>query len=150
METAIKVKYSDVEITYIEKKNVWNFELRGRERNCESLEKAKDAIDKPETEKREPFVRVRGYLRDRWGNQWVEPVEVTSLADSAYQECWVVGKDGRKKVSCRSVIEVCAENDKKIEELVALTVEIKRLEDKKSKLDDSLKIIKFKELQPIK
>jgi hypothetical protein len=54
----VKVVYNSVEITYIEGRNLWQFELRGRTRTAGSLNEAKVAIDKTPKAKRKPFERV--------------------------------------------------------------------------------------------
>ena len=104
MNEQIKVKYQDVEITYLERENKWQFVLRGRERSATSLELAKEAIDKPEPKEKKEFNRVKVYFQE-WG-KWEEG-EVTSTAEqekySYAQSVWLVIKGKRSKVRA----EVC-------------------------------------------
>ena len=117
-ETVV-VKYAGVEITYNEDTNRWNFELRGRERNAESLAAAKKAIDAPEPMKKASFERIKVYMFERWkaDGTGVESVEVTSVADSRYgTEVWIVNAGRREKVRADAVYVATPENEALINE----------------------------------
>lgn len=102
-ENKITVTYDGVEITYVEYTNKWNFELRGRERNVDSLTAAKEAIDKPEPVKKKPFTRIPAFVLESNYNSIAKfiPVEVTSVAESpsyrTTQQVWIVGPKGKRE-----------------------------------------------------
>jgi len=104
MAQELKTTYGGVEISYVENRNVWLFELRGRERSAESLAKAKEAIDKPEPKDKKPFTRVRAHKFAPWEGWKV--LDVTSVAESSYSgvDVWTTdSKKNRSKISPRQL-----------------------------------------------
>lgn len=47
--------HNGIEIEYLEREDLWQFELYGRERKVESLAAAKEAIDKPRPSRKAAF-----------------------------------------------------------------------------------------------
>lgn len=102
-ETPIIVKYGGIEITYEERTNVWNFELRGRERNTVSLNDAKEAIDKPDPVKKKPFTRIPAFVLAsiHYGAAHTfEAVQITSVAErqsfNGNPQVWIVDSAGKR------------------------------------------------------
>lgn len=78
-DTPITVEHNGITITYNERTDHWDFTLRGRERDAESLAKAKEAIDRPvKLTKDNTFERVTGWYF-RYGSM-VE-CTITSLSE---------------------------------------------------------------------
>lgn len=126
MSEKIQITYDGVEITYVESTNKWNFELRGRERNVDSLQTAKEAIDKPEPVKKKPFTRVPAFILENLYSSTAKfvPVEVTSIAErqpySSTPYVWIVGADGhRKRQNVYYVYADTAENRMRIAKYTA-------------------------------
>lgn len=141
MSEAIKVSYNGVEITYSEGENQWLFELRGRSRKAESLQKAKEAIDKPVRQKADTeFKRCKAWFH-RWG-EW-KKVDVTSFAGMGYSrgEWWIMAEGNRSKES--ALYADTPENAAIIEEIKKTDAEIRRLH----KLNETLNT-KLTRLQP--
>lgn len=88
----IKVTHNEVDITYNEVKNEWEFVLRGRFRSAPSLTKAREAISKESKEKKGAFERFNALLFKTYSSETIE-VTVTSFAGfSSYgktPEWWV-------------------------------------------------------------
>src|ERR1700676_2999182 len=106
----ITFEYEGITITYIEDTDKWNFELRGRERNADTLKGAKEIIDKPDPVKKKTFARIPGYrvssrIWDKTAKNFTK-VEVTSVADKTYghPEVWVTEEDkSRSKIRMEHV-----------------------------------------------
>jgi len=128
--------YRDIEITYRETENVWNFTVNGKERNRESLMKAREsidnALDKEVVEK--PWQPFDAYLY-RY-NEFIL-VKVTSEADSLYsssRQFWVKNGSKRSKESELYLYAVNSENDKLLAELRRLDKQINDLEMQRGKM----------------
>lgn len=139
METAtpFKIEHNGVTITYDEPRNLFCFELRGRQRTAESLAKAREAIDKPVKEKAKPFERFKAWKRDSisWGTSDYVEVEVTSIAEATYDEAsevWVNNTPGsfrsREKIQASSVFPRNERNDAVVAEWKERQGRIKALE----------------------
>lgn len=65
----IKQTYRDIEIVYIESDDRWNFTVNGRERNRESLVKAKESIDRAldNEVKERPWKPFEAWFSERYG-----------------------------------------------------------------------------------
>lgn len=139
-DEAMKCTYSDIEISYNEDKDRWDFELRGRRRSAESLAKAKEAIDKEPAEKRKQvFPRFTAY-RFRYGQE-IETVTVTSVADEqgfGGLRFWIAGKNGREKERCTMLFPVNESNDAIIIEMQSIQTQMDALEEKKDALREKL------------
>ncbi len=143
-EAEVNVTYDGIKIEYLEEKNVWRFELRGRERKVESLAKAKEAIDKPEPKEKKPFTRIKAYMTQSWGNDLFDTVEITSLAeDESYDKkpnYWVVKADKtREKAGYYKIFEICEHNDKAIAEMKRLDKETERIKKEREAIVKTLK-----------
>jgi hypothetical protein len=144
----IKITHSEVEITYIEGSDEWEFELRGRTRRAPSLTKAKEAIDKEPAEKRKPFPTFKAY-RKRRGE--FKEVTVTSLAESQSwgNEWWVNGEkyDGDKKPSRfkeseRELFVITPENESMIVHIKELDGQIEKLAEQREAIYSKMEHIK--------
>lgn len=123
MSELIKHTYRDVEIIYVEREDHWNFTVNGRERNLESLAKAKESIDRSlDYERKErPWKPFEAYLQ-RYSSDDFEKVTITSQAESSRysgsQSFWVSknrnGKKERSKESQHDLYAATAENEQKI------------------------------------
>lgn len=144
---AIKETYKEVEITYNERNNTWEFILRGRERTAESLAKAKEIIDKPPAPKEKPFERVPVWYchyREGWHRG-----TVTSLKQCRYSshvEARVsFGKESIATVGAVRVVEPselfpCNEkSDALVEEWKVLEEEIQSLTKQQEKIKGWMK-----------
>jgi hypothetical protein len=89
----IKVTHNEVDITYNEGKNEWEFVLRGRFRSAPSLTKAREAISKESKEKKGAFERFNALLLKAYSSGDATEVTVTSFAGfSSYEKApqwWV-------------------------------------------------------------
>lgn len=148
MTEQIKVTYGGVEIVYVERENRWRFELRGRERSSESLEKAKEAIDRPEPQEKKPFTRVSAWVSKYSG---FEKVEVTSIAEGGYghTRVWTVGTGGRRgKERSKESASLCypsPENDEKVAKWLELSKQIDSLREQQIKLVKTMTSLKVEE-----
>src|ERR1700676_2626833 len=113
-EQKLTVSYGGVDITYVESTNKWNFELRSRERNVDSLTLAKEAIDKPEPIKKKPFARISAFVlaSKNYTDVYIfQPVEVTCVAEQrTYRNApqfWIV--DARGKRETKDSLQVYAD-----------------------------------------
>jgi hypothetical protein len=146
MNDTITQTYRGVEIVYIESADRWNFIANGRERNAESLAKAKESIDRSlDYERKErPWKPFAAYHKD-YGRGF-DPVTVTSEADRDYgsdKYFWIskAGKNGRKERSKESEFELYAasvENEQKIARYRELDAEIKRLSSEQRQLVETM------------
>ena len=150
MTEAIKVTYQDVQVTYIEGSNLWEFELRGRTRTAPSLAKAKEFIDKEPAEKRKPFER---FLSIKWAYGERKTITVTSYADKGWggdHNFWTVdsskttwrGNPKRSKESASKLIVISPENTEKIQQYDELDKQIKALKEKQERVFQSLERVK--------
>jgi len=145
MSDEIKVVYRDVEITYVEYSNTWSFELRGREKNVPSLQAAKEEIDKPEPEKKKPFVRTEAYMFiseffDPERLNSFEKVRVTSIADTGVgvrKKMWVIRANGRREQVCASELFII--NPSNLEIMHEYHVEAKHINRLRNEQDMRLK-----------
>lgn len=142
---AIKQTYNEVEITYSEATNEWEFVLRGRNRHCESLAKAKEIIDKPAPkEEGKPFERVTCWHNHY--NGW-RTVEVTSLDEKGgwrgVPDAWISFEEGnrkqRQKVAANDVYPCNPISDELVAQIQATRREVEALQKKESKLREQLK-----------
>jgi hypothetical protein len=148
MAEAVVVKYCDIEITYNEGADCWQFELRGRSRSAESLAKAKEAIDKPApSEKQEPpFNRAKAYKSESWTNDGdFSLVDVTSIAEgngfSTSVNLWVVANGKREKVGLEKLFAVSAENDALIAEMKSLSNQELQLQKQRNRMAKLLRTL---------
>lgn len=137
-----KYTYRDIEIVYIEGSDRWNFTVNGRERNRESLAKAKASIDNAldNEVKEQPWKPFEAWYENRYGgNRDYVKVRVTSEADRDYgrRQFWISvpvepkyagDKDSkRQKVQIDYLFAVTPENDARIEKITALKEEAEKL-----------------------
>lgn len=129
----IKQTYRDVEIVYVERDDKWNFIVNGRERNLESLAKAKESIDRAldREVKEKPWKPFEAWYENRYGGREYEKVRVTSEADRDYgrRQFWITrekdnsygGKEQkRSKEQIDCLFAVTPENDEKIRQMIEL------------------------------
>ncbi len=126
----MKTTHNEIDISYNEEKDRWEFELRGRSRSAESLTKAKEAIDKELKEKRtQTFPRFAAYIkRSRNG---FETVTVTSVADANYGglHFWTDSqKNGRRKEPASILYPINDHNKAIVAEIVGVEKQIFALE----------------------
>ena len=79
----MQVTHNNIVITYNEGDNIWEFELRNRDRTAPSLKEAKAAIDRPVREKSDSFEPTRGWFV-HWSGNEVKEATATSEARSRY------------------------------------------------------------------
>jgi hypothetical protein len=142
----IKITHAGVEITYLEDTNKWNFELRGRERNADSLQAAIDVIDTPEPIKKNPLVRYTAFIHPySWdGTGTFETVTVTSVAEGAASQphVWVLHADKkREKIRVDRVFASTPENEAAMREYLVTNAAITRLRKAQETLLESMKLI---------
>lgn len=139
----VKTEYGGVEVSYVERENHWEFELRGRLRNAPSLAKAKEFIDREPKEKRKPFERFECYYSSYSGEPRL--VTVTSYAGRGYSghEFWIINSRGsREKVRASSLYLVNAANDQKLAEIKALDGQCEQIRQKQNAITESLETAK--------
>ena len=138
----MKTLYKEIEISYNEEKDRWEFELRGRSRSAESPARAKEAIDKEPVEKRKQvFPRFDAYQNKH--NRGFSIVNVTSIANNncGGAQFWISStKDGRQKEYACSLFPVNENN-------TAIVTEIKRINAQIDALDE-VKANQHSKLQP--
>lgn len=131
----IKHTYREVEIVYVESGNVWNFIANGRERNVESLTKAKETIDRSlDYERKErPWKPFAAYFH-RSTSEGFMPVTVTSQAEQRYGSgayYWITseneGKKSRHKEHESYLYATTPENEAAIARWQELDVQIEAL-----------------------
>lgn len=157
IKAAVTVQHSGIAVEYLEESNKWRFELRGRERNADSLTQAKEWIDKPEPEKkpsknfkRFEVVCCNGYSGPLKRNRIV--VTVTSIASDRYRDdksnpsaAWVLKSDGeRAKQGVHSLYPIHETNAKKWEEYDKLTEESERIEKEMKRVLNSIETLNLK------
>lgn len=145
----IKVTHNGIEIVYDPASNLWEFELRGRQRSAESLKKAQEFIDKPVKDpKKSTFQRVNCYFKERdWGlgeDTWAVLV-ATSISRDRWSNpvVWTTDEKGkeRRKIDSRGLFPVTPDNTAIIEKLSKLTDDIKALRVQAEALEKKLKPI---------
>lgn len=143
MSEQIKVTHAGIEIVYVEGENQWVFTLRGRERKVESLQKAKEAIDKPPPKDKKPFERIEAWGSNRYGGTEFKILTVTSIAErqsswSRTPEVWVTYADKdrwgkaeqkREKYSSDAVFPRNEKNDAIVAKCEQLRKQIQALEE---------------------
>lgn len=119
MEPAIIIQHHGTIITYDEGRDLFCFELRGRQRTAESLRKAKEAIDAPPPKQRKPFARFKAWNRQSvsWGTSDYVEVEVTSIAEERYagqaMEVWINNSVAQYRQRAKvSVYDIFPRNEK--------------------------------------
>jgi len=142
-QPAVTYSYKNILITYDEDKDVWRFNLRGREKSAKSISNAKAAIDAPPPENEKPFERIQCWHND-YGSGY-EVVTVTSLVEDGYSKLgWITRKDKtRSRYRLTDLYPVNEHNDKVIAQLKTMMEEINLLRQKYSKLQDKLTSLDF-------
>lgn len=142
----IKQTYRDVEIVYIEREDKWNFTVNGRERNLESLAKAKESIDRSlDYERKEkPWKPFAAYYH-RSTSEGFTKVTVTSEADYRYgsgKYYWITADNGRKKERSKEselfLYAVTPENERRIAKWQELDEQIDRFSKQQKDLVESM------------
>lgn len=160
LKPSVTIQYSGITVEYFEEPNKWRFELRGRERNAESLKQAKEWIDKPEPVSKKAaknFERFEVLLAGRWGYEGHKPdsrriVTVTSIAEDRFRNdvndpsaAWIVNKAGeRSKESVQNLYVLNAANEKKWAEYDALQAHKARIEKEAAAVLKSLETLNLK------
>lgn len=148
----IKQTYRDVEIIYIERDDKWNFTVNGRERNLESLAKAKESIDRAldKEVKERPWKPFEAWYEERFGSREYQKARVTSEADRDYgqRQFWISreikpkyagDKDHkREKVGMDYLFAATPENDEKIGQIISLREQAEKLYAEASALKSEL------------
>jgi hypothetical protein len=142
----VSVHYNGVEITYRERGNKWVFDVRGREREADSLEAAKLIIDRPEPKEKPPFDRFKAW----WVSYGDEPVlvEVTSVAlvTASWRnnkEVWITEySKERRKVNAADIYPCNAHNDALIAEMKTLSARQHELAEAEDAAKKKLKAFK--------
>lgn len=122
----ITIEHKGIAVTYDERENKWKFELRGRKRSAESLQAAREAIEKPAPKDEKPFEPIKAWL---WKySDDVQLVTVTSIAEpspySRVKQVWIKHESGnRSKEGVDDVLEDCPEVQKLVAEFNALVKE---------------------------
>ena len=138
----IKQTYRDVEIVYIERDDKWNFIVNGRERNLESLAKAKESIDRAldKEVKEKPWEPFEAWYGGHYsgGGDYLK-VRVTSEAQKGYggvRELWITytakdyrGRDEQKreKVGIDRLFQMSPGNNALIQQVAEIDAEIEKL-----------------------
>lgn len=129
----IRKTYRDVEIVYVEGSDKWNFTVNGRERNLETLAKAKESIDRAldREVKEKPWKPFEAWFESRFGNRDFEKVRVTSEADRDYgrRQFWITreAKQRRSKEPMDYLFASTPENEEKINQIIALRQQAEKL-----------------------
>ena len=139
----MKTTHNGIEITYDENRNVWTFELRGRERSAVSLVAAKAAIDAPPPKEKKPFQRIEAWVLYQYGSAEPQRVTITSIAEGPSwrtgHEVWITdNKKARQKVSASSVYPVGEHNDARVSEYIDLGLRIEQLQEEREKVHAKL------------
>ena len=141
MSNELKQTYRDVEIVYVERDDRWNFTVNGKERNRESLVKAKESIDRALDHERveKPWEPFAAYLF-RGGE--LREVKVTSQADTSRysnsRQYWIAQGGKRSKEPECYLYAVTPENEKAIARWRELEAEIDRLSQEQRMLIDGM------------
>lgn len=146
--SAITTAHNGTEIAYDEGANLWRFTLRGRDRSTDSLAKAREVIDKPVSgEKAKAFAKFPAWIF-LYGDK-PEKVEVTGIADvrsySGSPVVWVKDSEGKRSKQRVSfgIYECSADNDAKVEQIIAKMEEGSKLDVERRRLKSDLKEIQI-------
>lgn len=138
----LKTQHNGIEITYNEKRNRWEFELRGHELSAATLALAKAAIDKPPPKDKPPFTRCKAYTEHTWSGDGFETVEVTSVAASQDWEptqYWICNSRAqRQKISRNDLYPVNEKNSALIAKILTLDNDLERLRGEREALKKKL------------
>jgi hypothetical protein len=148
----VKTTYNGTEITYNERTDRWEFELRGSSRSAETLSKAKEVIEKPAPKDKTPFTRTPAFYRGYSGDGY-QKVEVTSIANSSSlyggKEVWVSiptanakrgdGRPERTKVRTSDLRAYVPENVELVDKMRVTSDAIAKLENEKTRLAEQMK-----------
>lgn len=147
----IKQTYRDVEIVYIEREDKWNFTVNGRERNLESLAKAKESIDRAldKEVKERPWKPFEAWYENRHGERDYQKVRVTSEADRDYgrRQFWITREvedkygqkeQKRQKVTMDYLFAVSPDNDERIQQVMELRKQADSLYERAGEIRGSL------------
>ena len=126
----MKTVYNEIEISYVEDTNTWEFVLRGRQRSTNSLTAAKEAIDKVPAEKRAPFPKFEAYMCAY--STTPKTTTVTSYAGKGYSgdEFWVSTRGIRSKERADHLFQVNDHNTQVFSELAEIEKQKKTLDEK--------------------
>lgn len=154
VKAALIYVYSGVSIEYVEETNKWRFELRGRERNAESIKQAKEWIDKPEPVKKssKSFATFKAHMVSRYSfgslRKERSVVTVTSAAQDFYRgtntpsAAWIKNEKGeRSKESVENIFEISEENAVRWRVYDSLVQEIEKLSKQAANLYTTIKRI---------
>lgn len=131
----VTTMYDGVEIEYDEHKDVWRFELYGKERHCQTLLKAKEMIDAPAPKEKKSFQPAQALLKDYRG---VNEVTVTSEAESG-REFWVKNKKGeRSKESASYLFFLGPANTSLVKEALGYQTQASEFQAKAAKCYESM------------
>ncbi len=157
-KSQILILHNSVPIEYREDKNDWTFELRGKERVVESLQKAREVIDQPAPKVKKPFTRVQAYqvsTYSSWNRDMFKLLEITSLAQdkdsSGRPYVWATNLTDktREKVNQGVLATICPENDQLIVEIQKAVADIKALETHKEGLYKKFKLVDLKDPEAV-
>lgn len=151
-DETIRKTYRDVEIVYVESDDKWNFTVNGRERNLESLAKAKESIDRAlDREVRErPWKPFEAWYENRYGSTEYQKVRVTSEADRDYgrRQFWISKEikpkyagdktNKKEKVGMDYLFAATPENDERISQVTSLREQAEKLYAEASTLRSQL------------
>lgn len=138
-DSTISVTHQGINIVYRESDNKFVFELRGRERSVDSLREAREAINKPAPKDKKEFKRI-----DAWYSSYRErytKVQVTSIVDGRFDECWIADGKNRSKTRLSSVYPCGPKNDEVVAKVNALKDDIQRIEKQIIELEETLKCL---------
>jgi hypothetical protein len=139
-ENSIKTVYNGIEISYNENRDLWEFELRGRDRTADSLVKAKEFIDKPVVDSKKSFEKIEAFWVGNWHGKYAEKVIVTSRGEDSIwdgPEFWIQGSEGRKKVAAGGLLKINANNIGLINEYTSNESIIKSLNKRNGEIEKS-------------
>lgn len=122
----MKFTHADIEVTYNEDHDRWEFELRGRSRTAVSPVKAKEYIDKePAPKKATPFPKFAAFKKDY--TDFIA-VTVTSIADytnsGMLNQVRIQGPGGREKIYVSRLAADTPENVTKIVQINEINAQI--------------------------
>lgn len=136
----VTTTYCGVAISYAEREDKWVFELLGRERKCDTLTKAKEAINAPPPKNKKPFTRMQAIKAKFSGSP--SRVEITSLAEApAYSRnsyVWIVENGQRQKEDVSYLYAASPANEEKVTAYLAREKQIEALEKANRELISTL------------
>lgn len=132
--------YAGVLIEYNEADNVWEFNVRGRDRQATSLENAKKAIDRPEPKEKPPFERVEVFYMASYRDP--VRVTVTSQAISRYgQDRYRIISGPNSKVevvNARDLYGDTPSNRAAAQNLQSIRTQIEKLNKESNRIQESM------------